>query len=188
MQSRVISCPLCGSKTVTDLRFCRQCGASLEAVVHALMLDAGTARSAGRESARTSGGTNELAALITASVAFVVYVVAVFVIGLGLAAAGKLGSAATLMWIGALVAPSLVLCYFWIRRWTRARTDTRATPRTDQTNAGATTRIDFEDGAPTVRPLATARDVVDISAAQVVSETDVTKRLPDDREHQDGPN
>ena len=141
MQARVISCPLCGSKTVTDLRFCRQCGASLEAVVRALMLDEGPAVSAGRESARTSGRTNELAVLLTASVAFVVYVVAVFVIGFGLAAAGKLGSAATLMWIGALLAPSLVLCYFWVRRWTRAQTDTRATPRIDPANSGATTRI-----------------------------------------------
>jgi hypothetical protein len=152
------------------------------------MLDEGPAVSAGRESARTSGRTIELAVLLTASVAFVVYVVAVVVIGFGLAAAGKLGSAATLMWIGALLAPSLVLCYFWVRRWTRAQTDTRATPRIDPANSGATTRIDFDDGAPTVRPLATARDVVDISAAQAVSETDLTKRLPDDAKRQNGPN
>jgi hypothetical protein len=128
------------------------------------------------------GRTNELALLLTASVALLACVPVVLMLGLGLAAAGKLGATALMLGLGAITVPSAVVCYFWMRRLTRIRAGKGATPTTGAVHDRTTTRIELGNVPPTVsiasRHDGSTREAAD-GRTEEVRDDDDTMRFPD---------
>jgi hypothetical protein len=89
--------------------------------MRALAQDATIAGVAERAPAIQSVPPNELPVLLTATIVLGIYLVALFVIGLGLIVAGQLQSWGSLAWLLAMAVPSVLVCYFWMRRFTRGR-------------------------------------------------------------------